>query len=88
MITTQDLWQLESLSDYLGECIETNEKVAGSKDTNKPHERGIAFGIRLANGDLIKAKKKLDAQIERLQKEAESPYLLDDLTYEGVEESA
>ena len=87
MITTQDLWQLEFLSDYLETCIKTNEKVATGKDQT-PHSRGIAFGIRMTNEDLIKAKKRLDDQLELLKEKAASPYLIDDLTYEGVEESA
>ena len=86
MITTQDLWQLEFLSDYLERSINANEKVAGIQDETNPHSRGIAFGLRLTNEDLIKAKKQLDKQIEKLQRKAASPYMIDDLNYEGGEE--
>lgn len=86
MITTQDLWQLEFLSDYLERSIQANESVANEQDTKNPHTKGIAFGLRLVNEDLIKVKKKLDAQIANLQQKAVSPYMIDDLTYEGGDE--
>lgn len=88
MIHAKDLWQLEFLSTRIKDLINANTAAMEAQDFENSHQRGIAFGINLVNKDLLKVKETLDQEIERLQKKAESPFMIDDLNYEEEMESA
>lgn len=82
--------KLESLSDQ----IERYRKInAMSVQENKAHNnsiylQGIGTGLKIADENyLIALKESVDRSIAELKEDADT-YLIDDLDYEGVEESA
>lgn len=81
--------KLESLSDQIERYRKIATMCAVENKTDKSdYVQGIGSGLLLAEKNYLQSlKEEVDRSIAELKADADT-YLLDDLTYEGVEESA
>ena len=81
--------KLETLSWQIDRCMKLMEEVAAeNKFDNSERVQGMGAGLMQAkNNYLTIIKNEVERSIEELKSDAET-YLIDDLTYEEVHESA
>ena len=81
--------KLETLSWQIDRYMKLMEEVAAeNKFDNSERVQGMGAGLMQAKDNYLTIiKNEVERSIEELKSDAET-YLIDDLTYEGVEESA
>lgn len=84
----KQLYELKRIAFNLRTINNAQKSVAANMNTTDAFERGMKAGYEIATESPTPYLDELEQLISALQEQVENPYMIDDLTYEGVDESA